>query len=112
MKQERIIELLNEAADPTCSDKRLIEIQHELRANVNTNHRILGLILINSFHDCIIQSRDLLPSLFPVCAILCGDRDPDRIFANINWSLINDRVNDLNENDLLENPAEYPIQPV
>jgi len=48
--------------------------------------RLIASKLIHNMHK---YRPDLLPTLFPVFAMMCGDRgDDDLVVADINWSLM------------------------
>lgn len=99
MNQARILTLLKEASQPDCSLQRFTEIQCELgsasaatRADgtYDAEGRVAGLLVV--FDHLIVDvwqnRRDMLPALFPVFALISGDRDHGFIIAGINWELV------------------------
>lgn len=100
MKQERIMELLQEAAKPGCSTGERSKLWFLLRsaalhlpqsaadsAAVSYQQaavRILDHVLVNT----IMDRPDQLVSLFPLFAALCGDTSDITDLAQIDWSLI------------------------
>jgi hypothetical protein len=98
MKQAEILSLLKEASDPKCPSQRLNEIQ-VLLANATAavkpggtyalNDKSTGLMIAveTLFVDTVEHRRDLLPSLFPLFAMACGDRDRT-VVAYVDWSLV------------------------
>ena len=99
MDQREIKSLLQEASDRDCSWPRRIEIQGKLSGasaamGVNgifkTDEPESGMLIVleNLYTNTILNYPELLPSLFPVFAIICGDREEGSICANVNWSLV------------------------
>lgn len=103
MKQQQILALLKEATalkfdninDPDF--QRLNKIQIELTEAVYQDHegqdpfnsRAAGFqtIVGHLFVDTFRNRPDYLPALFPVFAVLCGDRDV-MILSDVDWSLL------------------------
>lgn len=98
MDQQRIKELLYEAARLTASEYiRFSQIQCELgdaiykttSGSVNEDKTdSLRLILDQALVATRNHRPDLLPTLFPVIAIICGDRLEGKIVADPDWSLV------------------------
>ena len=96
MKQEMIMGLLKEAADPNCSTERQNGICCELEDNVygdeewNDDLRGGGMkLIVNVVFMFTVKNRpEILPSLFPVFAILCGDREDLIHCSEVDWSLL------------------------
>lgn len=94
MKQARIKALLIEASQPACPEGRRVAIQgllgRELPKDPDDDARMEGLSLVFSqLYDSARRHRpDLLLSLFPVFAILCGDRDEGSVVCDVEWSLV------------------------
>ena len=94
MDQKRIMELLQEAAQiKNPIDNRFNEIGAELGSQVahRRKDRHEG-IVHGLFFDAVQNNRQrLLPSLFPVFALLCGDRDETKsVVAPVDWSLMDE----------------------
>ena len=94
MKQERIMELLKEAAEPKCPPVRLNEIRDEfdigfpkLQIRGEGAAEALYLIGVCLFTSTVEHCREKLPSLFPVFAMIYGDHADNVICANTNWLL-------------------------
>lgn len=94
--QEKIKDLLAEAANPKCAPHRRNEIQCELghataamRPNgvYDIDSREAGiLVVIEHLYVDTLQNRpEILPALFPVFALACGDRDNGLIVTDIDW---------------------------
>ena len=99
MQQNRIKELLAEASSPDCNDTRVDAIQVELSQATaameeDGTYSIAGekgaanFVLSGLFHSTQANRREKLPDLFPVFALLCGDREPGHMTADIDWSLV------------------------
>jgi hypothetical protein len=99
MDQKQIMELLQEAAQPDCTCQRINQIQLELsRATVAMGtdgvRKIEGkeagisVVLNTLFADTFKNRRDLLPTLFPAFAIICGDRYHPGFTTNVDWSIV------------------------
>lgn len=99
MKQEKIMELLREAASSKCSIKRRNLIQIELvRATAAVDEdgttiiegREAGIstLIGQLFHDTLVDCPAYLPKLFPVFAMACGNRGKEMITSAVEWSLI------------------------
>lgn len=98
MNQKELKRLLEEASKPGCSGKRINEIHcllDEACAALQSNGVFssgdtaagIMLVLDKLFVDTVDKRRALLPSLFPVFALICDDRDRGVYLADINWSL-------------------------
>lgn len=99
MTQREIMALLVEASDKHCPSKRLNDIHIALRRALpegvsNDEDRFeegrraeLEHVLDKVYLETIAVRPALLPSLFPIFALLCGDRGKDSIMAEIDWSL-------------------------
>ncbi len=98
MDQRQIKRLLEEAAKPDCQSQRLNEIQCALGAataamgkdgvyKIEGREAGIHLVLNDLFVSTLEYEPELLPSLFPVFALLCGDRDSS-LLADINWTLV------------------------
>ena len=87
MKERRILDLLREAA--TCDDRRFNQIQSALGAEVydvgtlNTPglKLVLDALIVSARESCPKR----LPNLYPVFALLCGDREDGKMVAEIDW---------------------------
>ena len=103
MRQERIIELLTEAARQDCPNARTIEILNELLLAVaarNPRYRGTGLVdtVVENERAMLISKvfagtwmspqRDTLPNLFPFFATVCGDLEGGEATAKIDWSVV------------------------
>ncbi|MFA6322034.1 MAG: hypothetical protein WCX71_00985 [Candidatus Buchananbacteria bacterium] len=99
MKQEEIKALLEEAAKPTCSSVRRNDIHCRLSEasaamgengvyEVDNPEAGLIVLLDRLFISTLKNRPELLPTLFPAFAVICGDRDEDLIIAQIDWSLV------------------------
>ena len=95
MTQIRLKRLLEEAASQTCSAERhnaiICQLLDEAPGDLS---RIEGeeagiRLVLNCLWESTVQNRpDLLPSLFPAFAIMCGERKESVMIAHIDWSLI------------------------
>lgn len=99
MDQRELKALLEEAAKPDCSWQRRNQIQCRLgeataamgkNGVYKTEGREAGLLLLlEALYVTTVQNRpELLPSLFPTFAIICGDRDAKSLVAEVDWSLV------------------------
>ena len=100
MRQEEIRALLEEAANPNCDGRRRTSIQCLLDSampgnNPDGSYKITGWTagqraLLNGLYVQTLTHRpELLPTLFPVFAAICGDReDPYDRTAKVDWSLM------------------------
>ena len=99
MDQRELKALLDEAAKPSCSWQRQNEIQCRLgeaspAMGVDGVRKIEGpvegmqIVLDHLYTDTIQNRPDLLPALFPVFALICGDREDRTICADVDWSLV------------------------
>jgi len=98
MNQKELKALLQEAADPNCSWQRRNEIQCKLGQaspamgadgvyEIEGREAGMHLVLDKLYVDTIQHRPELLPSLFPVFAVICGDRKEGIICADVDWSL-------------------------
>lgn len=99
MNQKILMALLQEASDPNCHFHRKNQIQCELKNGMDKKgssettfdegkREGLELVMGKLYNDVLDNRPDLLPSLFPVFAILCGDREPHTICSDADWSLM------------------------
>lgn len=86
MKQERIKDLLQEAALSYCPGQRRISILAELSREVTCPE--LELMLDGLFLQTINNKPFLLSALLPAFIMICGDREPDMELATVDWSEI------------------------
>ena len=105
MRQQKIMELLREAAELGQISKagklsskqlgRIMRIQIEL-CDARYHHRGKEALGYNSAIDCIISSLyvdaidncpEALPQLFPAFAALCGDRETGVWITKADWSI-------------------------
>ena len=91
MDQSKIMALLNEAAQPTCTEDRRYSIEHELSAALK-NGSGFGILFRKIFGDTIDFRPDVLPDLFPFFAIVCGDLNGNGI-SYVNWDIIPKKEN-------------------
>ena len=89
--------LLEKASDSECSSELRNAIHCTLERSVDPKgvleaeeRRVLKTLLGKFFVETCRARPDLLPSLFPVFAMICGERARNKIFADINWSSIDD----------------------
>lgn len=96
MNQQRIKELLIEASSPDCPPERLNAIASALTdaipldagleiedAHRDTMETYIGALFFNT----VKGRRELLPSLLPAFALICGDSDPNSWLATVDFSL-------------------------
>lgn len=99
MEQRKLKELLEEAAKPECTWQRRNEIQCLLGAatpamrddgvyEIEGRGAGMHTVLEHLYVDTIKNKPEILPSLFPFFAVICGDRDKEMIVAEIDWSLV------------------------
>lgn len=99
MNQKELMELLQEAAKPNCSLWRRNEIGRKLyeaspatredgALEIDGREAGMQLILSSLYQDTLENRPALLPMMFPVFAMICGDRQEGMICANVDWSLI------------------------
>ena len=99
MDQQRLMELLTEASKPECDSRRRNSIQVELgQASaaagkdgvIEVEGKVAGihLVLETLYVQTILNRPELLPTLFPAFAVICGDRDENLVVADTNWSLV------------------------
>jgi len=85
MNQWELKRLLDEAASPDTSRFRKGQIGGKLEQLAS----IWASPVIRKLYTDTINNRpDLLPSLFPFFAIVCGYRDAGSSLPNIDWSLM------------------------
>lgn len=96
MKTIDVYKLLLEASFEDTSVHRLNKIQVELcdairNNNSCTDKRIHGIMLVldTVFCETIENNRELLPSLLPMFAIICGDRLENTVIGHAEWDVIN-----------------------
>lgn len=97
MRQQEIMSLLCEAANPSCGLRRTVEIRHKL---INEIYRDaedgrseeepenIEVVLEKLFLDTLQNKPHLLPMLFPFFAVVCGDREDGFIVADVDWNII------------------------
>jgi len=99
MEQRKIMELLQEAASPSCTWERQNEIHCLLGAataaldedgiyEVDTEAAGMSNALDCLFTDTCKNRRDQLPALFPFFATICGNREEGMLVADVDWSLV------------------------
>lgn len=99
MEQRELKALLDEAANPKCSWQRRNEIQCKLGEATaamgkdgvyELEGREAGLhLLLEALYVSTIQNRpELLPTLFPTFAIICGDREEGILIADVDWAIV------------------------
>lgn len=99
MKQERIKELLEEAAKPKCTAKRREGIQKQLKratlyyGNPQDSYVSSSLeyadLSLNLFKKTAKEEPQRLPGLFPLFAFICGDREANEcVTRDIDWFLM------------------------
>jgi hypothetical protein len=95
VQQSEIRDLLAELARSECSFLRHQEVSqrfHEAAKrrpapdSPNDNTSSLFVMILNRLLR--IANRQHLPGLFPVFALLCGDRDDLDVLADVDWSLM------------------------
>lgn len=100
MEQRHVMSLLKEAASPGCHYHRRNQIQCKLSEAASEKDRTgagfdegkkegIKLVLDKLYADTLEHNPELLPSLFPVFAIICGDRKKGMLCANVDWTLLN-----------------------
>lgn len=94
MKQEKIMDLLREVASLNLSNRRVNEIQCKLTDALPRSDALddreagMEVVLGKLYVDTLRNKPHLLPMLFPVFAIMCGDRDDGFIVADVDWDII------------------------
>ena len=100
MKQIELKKLLIEATEPGCSEERRDEILQMLKECTNymgadwcmiSGHRAapLQLFIKELFTGTLKNRPELLPSLFPAFAVLCGDREKKTEHTiPVEWELV------------------------
>ena len=100
MRQKEVKALLEEAAKPGCSWQRRTEIQCQLceataAMGKNGVYKIKGrkaafhMLLNDLYMDTLNNRPDLLPTLFPFFAVICGDRKEGYIVADhVDWGIV------------------------
>ncbi len=98
MKQSEIMLLLKEASNPECPNKRAIEIQAILGDEITSREcrtdreRVTMDVFDAIFNELFCNTKrhkpDLLPSQFPIFAILCGDVPKGSFFSEVDWGIM------------------------
>jgi hypothetical protein len=100
MNQARILALLHEAASPKCSEERLMNILciFEQESFALTRHKSFqsttpesGIVFLMDrlFEKIVEHDRSQFPALFPVFALICGDKEEGALTApEIHWSTV------------------------
>ena len=99
MDQREIKSLLQEACNQDCSWTRRTEIQCEFgkasaAMGVNGIYKAEGpgsgliAFLDELYIDTLVNRPEFLLSLFPVFAMICGDREGGSICTGVDWSLV------------------------
>jgi hypothetical protein len=103
--QITIKELLDEAANPECTFRRITDILETFEMSIAKSYTagVTGEVQRISFQKMLVRSlfeqaeknRPLFPHLFPTIAAICGYREKSYLLANIdltlmdlNWSLM------------------------
>ena len=95
MKQDKILDLLVEAANPECSETYRNKILNELieatkfvtpGGSILPRHTIEAIVK-NLFKQISNKSPSLFPKFSPFFAFLCGDRTQDEMTAQIDFDL-------------------------
>lgn len=98
MKQVRILELLTEASRKDCDVHRLNAIQVLLENETLSRHEggraprqsteaEAELLLGALFNGAVDNAPELLPSLLPFFAMICGDRKEGQSWTDVDWKL-------------------------
>ena len=95
MTQRKVMALLREAANPACKKERRAKIGWLLQdAASGPIYAIEGkgagihAVLAQLYDDTIQHRPEILPTLFPAFAVMCGKRKRNVIVADIDWSLV------------------------
>jgi len=99
MKQQKLKNLLEEAAGSQCSQDRRAKIQSIILGYVSkrkypykiTNpaeSRLLKLLINELYLDTSMNRPDLLPTLFPAFVMLCSYSESESIVENVDWSIV------------------------
>lgn len=100
MKQRELKALLEEAAKPDCTWQRRTQIQYRLGKATGAigndgiyeteGQKEAGFkLLLNALYVTTVQNRpELLPTLFPTFAVICGDCEEGVLIADVDWSLV------------------------
>lgn len=94
MTQQRILELLIEAAQSSCDPIRINAIQVEFKQAAVQKREYpeqawgIQVVLDNLYVDTIRQDRSRLPELLPAFALICGIRSRGTCISPIDWSAI------------------------
>ena len=99
MNQRKIMDLLQEAARPNCTSQRRISIIAELDRfsaamgphgvyKIHGEEAVLRTLMGSLYVGAAKSRPELLPTLFPVFAAICGDREDGNIVAEVDWSLM------------------------
>lgn len=102
MKQKEIRRLLEEASQLHCTWQRRNQIQCQLGeasaavCGDGAESRVAGLQLIldKLYVDTLKSYPGYLPKLFPVFAMICGERDNRMLVTDVNWYLCDKQVYD------------------
>jgi len=88
MQQALVLKYLQEAAGESCTPERRSEISRALASatcGMLWAHYAVGVM----FNGYVLHHVDRLPEAFPFFALFCGDREPEGLYPDIDWSLIN-----------------------
>lgn len=97
MKQGQILELLKELAEPDCTLRRCATIHGLLTDAAAGGNTVeddmkggMAVIMDALFVQTMMNNSALFPSLFPIFAMICGDReDPaDSMTEKVEWELM------------------------
>ena len=99
MNQRELKALLEEAANLGCSMQRRNEIRFILCDStaavgkdgieeIDGPEAGLRLLAETLYHDTISNRPELLTKLFPVFAIICGNREDGMTITDIDWSIV------------------------
>ncbi len=115
MEQRKILELLNEAATLGCTPVRRDEIaalfrQATFEDDGDFDGRRAGFVTVMDavFDDTASHRPHLLPGLFPLFAVLCGDRPRTRtVLTDVDWSLMEISTASQNTAGLVKRSSEF-----
>ena len=89
MKQQEVIALLQEAGHLDCTSQRRNEIRGLLTSAMkNVPNSVGDYVAMGDylFQQTADNRPDILPSLFPVFALICGDREYEsHMMCEIDW---------------------------
>ena len=99
MDQKALLFLLKEASEPECPAERIIDIAISLKGqikrddsddsdSINTRYEGMCLVFEALFNKTLDNNPGYLPKLFPVFALLCGDKEDDMLVAKIDWTVL------------------------